>query len=48
VIYRVTIPANSGASINFPLSGGKKTFLAGKIMPETIDIASGTYEFEIK
>jgi alpha-L-rhamnosidase len=48
--YNVAIPANSTASIIFPLVDGKKVYQKGKLLNISgqYKVASGTYEFEIK
>jgi len=50
VIYDITIPANSTASIIFPLTDGKRVYQKGKSLNinDQYKITSGTYEFEIK
>ncbi len=48
VIYNVSIPANSTATITFPLSNGKQAFENGKMVNKKIHIHAGTYQFEIK
>ncbi|MCX2452597.1 family 78 glycoside hydrolase catalytic domain [Pedobacter sp. PLR] len=47
VIYEVLIPANSSASISFPLTGDKKAYQAGKVLPAVISVPAGKYQFEI-
>ncbi|RZK82136.1 MAG: alpha-rhamnosidase [Pedobacter sp.] len=48
VIYNVTVPANSTATVTFPLTGGKKAYRDGKVVTEKLNIAAGKYVFEIK
>ena len=48
--YQVTIPANSTASIVFPINNGKRVYQNGKILPVlgSYKVGAGSYEFEIK
>lgn len=48
VEYKVTIPANTTASISFPQ--GKKAYLDGKLVNSVKDyaITAGTFQFEVK
>lgn len=48
VFYTVIIPANSTATVHFPLTGKQKAFRKGKEIAQKIDVGSGKYEFEIK
>lgn len=48
VIYRVSIPANSSATITFPLSDGKKSYRNGKVVNAKTRIEAGSYQFEIR
>jgi alpha-L-rhamnosidase len=47
VIYKVTVPANSTATITFPAG---KVYLAGKPVnsPALYKVNAGSYVFEIK
>jgi alpha-L-rhamnosidase len=47
VIYTVTIPANSDAVVNFPVTPGKKVYRNGKIIAQKITLSAGVYQFEI-
>jgi alpha-L-rhamnosidase len=48
VIYDVVIPANSTASVYFPLVAGQKAYKDGKVVTDKYDIGAGVYHFEIK
>lgn len=48
VIYNVTIPANSSATITFPLNEDKRAYRGDKLMKQQFRISAGRYEFEIK
>ncbi len=48
VVYNVTVPANSTATVYFPLSGGKKAYSAGKLVADKLSIPAGQYQYEIK
>lgn len=48
VVYEVTIPANSTATVYFPLTGGQKAYRDGKVLPGRTDISAGKYTFEIR
>ncbi|MBE7169045.1 MAG: family 78 glycoside hydrolase catalytic domain [Williamsia sp.] len=48
VIYSVTIPANSTATISFPLKAGQKAYLDGKEVSGVFNIKAGSYRFVIK
>lgn len=47
VIYEVSIPANSSATITFPLTGDQKVYQSGKVMPQVLSVNSGNYQFKI-
>ena len=48
VQYTVIVPANSGATITFPLNGTKAAYLAGKKVSPVYKIGAGRYDFEIR
>jgi alpha-L-rhamnosidase len=48
IIYDVVIPANSTASVYFPLVAGQKAYQNGKVLTDKYDIGAGIYHFEIK
>lgn len=48
VTYEVTIPANSSATIYFPLEGGQRVLYKGKPVSSPMQIQSGSYVYEIK
>jgi alpha-L-rhamnosidase len=48
VIYEVTVPANSSATVYFPLTGTQKAYKDGKAIAGKTEIAAGKYKFEIK
>lgn len=48
VIYTVTIPANSSATITFPLVDGKKAYRDGQVVTAKTNIGAGKYQFEIR
>ncbi|WP_457288502.1 family 78 glycoside hydrolase catalytic domain [Pedobacter sp. UYP24] len=48
VVYNVTVPANSTATVYFPFMAGKKAYSAGKPVPDKLNITAGQYLFEIK
>jgi alpha-L-rhamnosidase len=48
VEYLVTLPANTSADIIFPLSGGQKACLNGKLIPASYHTEAGSYRFIIK
>ncbi|MBG6236177.1 alpha-L-rhamnosidase [Pedobacter sp. CAN_A7] len=48
VTYEVTVPANSTATIHFPVSAGQKVFDKGKLVTSPLQVQSGSYVFEIK
>jgi alpha-L-rhamnosidase len=48
VVYEVTIPANSSATVYFPLTGSQKAYKDGKVLMAKTQIAAGKHKFEIK
>ncbi|TDQ06949.1 glycoside hydrolase family 78 protein [Pedobacter metabolipauper] len=48
VIYKVTVPANSSATVYFPLAGGKKAYKGTQMLTDKLAIGAGNYQFEIK
>ncbi|WP_233268896.1 alpha-L-rhamnosidase [Mucilaginibacter lacusdianchii] len=48
VIYEATVPANSNATITFPLLPRQNAFLDGKKVLSVTNVAAGTYRFVIK
>jgi len=48
IVYQVTVPANSTATIYFPLTGGKQAFEKGKLLGNSVKIGAGSYSFEIR
>jgi alpha-L-rhamnosidase len=48
VSYDVTVPANSTATVYFPLSGTQKAYRDGKLLTAKTEISAGRYKFEIK
>lgn len=48
VVYQVTIPANSTATVFFPLQDGKKAYKDGKLLAAKTEISAGRHQFEIK
>ncbi|WP_184626478.1 alpha-L-rhamnosidase [Pedobacter cryoconitis] len=48
VIYAVTVPANSRATITFPFINGEKVYENNKPLPGKIEVDAGQYEFIIK
>lgn len=48
VVYTVTLPANSTATVYFPISGKLKAYKDGKEVAQKIEITSGKYQFEVK
>jgi alpha-L-rhamnosidase len=48
IVYQVTVPANSTATIHFPLTSGKQAFEKDKPLKNKIEISSGKYRFEIR
>lgn len=48
VKYDVTVPANSTATVYFPLKAGQAVWLGKKQVPAQYQIEAGSYHFEIK
>ncbi|WP_231634959.1 alpha-L-rhamnosidase [Pedobacter sp. PACM 27299] len=48
IIYEVHIPANSSATIHFPLEAGQSARMAGTMLPEVYQASAGKYTFEIQ
>lgn len=48
VLYDITIPANSTATVTFPLKDGKKAYRNGKPVMAAINVEAGKYQFEIR
>ncbi len=48
VTYAVTIPANSSATVYFPLQGGQKAYQGKSTVKNILGLDAGTYQFEIK
>ncbi len=48
VEYTVTIPANSTATITFPLKSNQKAYLDEKEVPVQMAVEAGTYQFMVK
>ncbi|HWW39223.1 alpha-L-rhamnosidase [Pedobacter sp.] len=48
VIYTVNIPANSSATVIFPLAGGKKAYRNDRPVADQLEITAGKYQFQIK
>ena len=48
VIYTATLPPNSDATVSLPLADGQKAYLNGKEVPAVVQLAAGTYRFEIR
>jgi len=48
VIYTVNIPANSSATVIFPLAGGKKAYRNHQPVADRLEITAGKYQFQIK
>lgn len=48
VVYNVTVPANSTATVKIPVTGAQKVYLDGRIAEQEVNIVSGAYRFEIK
>lgn len=48
VIYAVTIPANSSATVYFPLESGQAAYRANKKQSTVLPLEAGYYLFEIK
>ena len=48
VTYKVTVPANSTATIYLPVAAGKQAYSGGKIVTSKLDVAAGQYLYEIR
>ena len=48
IVYKVTVPANSTATVHFTLKAGQKAYRDGKLLAATTNIPAGKYQFEIK
>ncbi|WP_219225155.1 alpha-L-rhamnosidase [Pedobacter antarcticus] len=48
VSYQVTVPANSSATVYFPLKTGQSAWLGKKKLPVQYEIEAGDYQFEIR
>lgn len=48
VVYEVTVPANSGATVHFPLSATQKAYKDGKVLASVLNIGAGKHTFEIR
>ena len=48
VQYTVVVPANSGATVYFPLKTGQSAHLSGKKVPAVYKIGAGHYDFQIR
>ncbi|KEQ28100.1 alpha-rhamnosidase [Pedobacter antarcticus 4BY] len=48
VSYQVTVPANSSATVYFPLKAGQSAWLGKKKLPAQFEIEAGEYQFEIR
>lgn len=48
VSYQVTVPANSSATVYFPLNAGQSAWLGKKKLPAQFEIEAGDYQFEIR
>ena len=48
VSYVVTIPANSTATVYFPLQAGQKAYSGKVTVDDVLTISAGTYRFEVK
>lgn len=48
VVYKVVIPANSSATIHFPLLAGQNAYKDGKKIEAVYEAQSGNYQFDIK
>lgn len=47
IVYEVTVPANSSATIYFPLSKGQKVYERGRELKSVIDVVAGKYRFDV-
>lgn len=48
VKYTVVVPANSGATVYFPLKTGQSAYLSGKKLSAVYKIGAGHYDFEVR
>jgi alpha-L-rhamnosidase len=48
VNYTVSIPANSTATLYFPLQNGQKAYQGNLIVADVLKLEAGTYQFEVK
>lgn len=48
VSYTVTIPANSTATVYFPLQKGQKAYQGKSAVADVLKLDAGTYQFEVK
>jgi alpha-L-rhamnosidase len=48
VNYTVTVPANSTATLYFPLEEGQKAYLNNKQLADELNLEAGTYLFELR
>jgi alpha-L-rhamnosidase len=48
VSYKVTVPANSTATLYFPVTGQEKAYEGAKLLNRKIQLSSGSYSFEIR
>ena len=48
IVYEVNIPANSTATIHFPVQSGQAAWMEGKKLPEIYQASAGKYTFEIQ
>ena len=46
--YDISIPANSSASVEIPVTAGKRAYLNGKEFDGKIEVPAGRYQFEVK
>ena len=46
--YTVVVPANSTATVFFPVTVGQKAYLDGKEIPDSMAIKAGSYQFVIQ
>jgi alpha-L-rhamnosidase len=48
VTYKVTVPANSTATIYLPLASGKQAYSLGKVVASKLNVQAGQYVYEIR
>jgi alpha-L-rhamnosidase len=48
VTYKVTVPANSTATIYLPIAAGKKAYSSGKLSTAMVNVPAGQYVYEIR